>query len=312
MTFIILTFLAYLCIFLFGMTMMKVGFRHLAGKFIEGIIEKLTKQPINGLIIGAIATMMLQSSSAVTVIAIGLTASGLLRFPNTVGIILGANIGTTATIEIASFHVGYIQYIFLVLGLLLMIHPIKKCFAVGACLFGIGCLFTSMHGFNQMAEPLFKLSSVQHILILSDQNYLIAILTGTLLSAVLQSSSATTLITMAFLNHGALSIGSAIAVTFGANIGTCVTAYIASLGNPWEAKWTAYTHFLFNVLGVILFYPFIDLLADITMKLSPSTEFQLAHSGVLFNLITALLALPFANVYGRWVENKQKTKHVIE
>lgn len=299
---IISSFVIYITIFLFGMTVMRIGLKSVAGEHIERWIRKFTDHPIKGLIVGIIATMLIQSSSAVLVLAIGLTAAGMMKFHQTIGLILGANIGTTITGEIATIDIAYSHLVLLFLGVILILLPNQTLFSLGTISFGLGCLFTAMLGFNSLASPLKELVSVNTVLTLSNTFPLIAILVGTIFTSIIQSSSAATVITMGFMNEQLLSLHSAIAILLGANIGTCVTALIASIGTNWQSRWTAYTHVMFNVAGVILFYPFITHLANAAMYLANAPDVQLAHATVIFNTLSALVALPFATRIGKWVE----------
>lgn len=303
------SFIIYIAIFLFGMTVMKIGLQSLAEERLKKVIELATNHPYKGFLIGIAATMILQSSSAVTVIAVGLTAVRLMTFPQTIGIILGANIGTTITGEIAAIHLDHLNLILLLIGVACLFLPHQKLFCLGTCLFGLGCLFTAMNGFNRLSAPLQTFTPIKAVLLMANDHHISAVIAGALFTAVIQSSSATTLVAMGFLNHHALTIASAIAVTLGANIGTCITAYLASLGSSWEARWTSYTHIAFNFLGVVLFLPFIDLLASTVAYFTDSIPLQLAHAGVIFNVVTALLALPFASKYGKWIEQRHGIKN---
>ncbi|WKB36899.1 Na/Pi symporter [Terrilactibacillus sp. S3-3] len=161
-----------------------------------------------------------------------------------------------------------------------------------------------MNGFSRLSVPLERSAFIQHILNTANDHFLYAVIFGTLFTMIIQSSSATTLIAMGFLDYGTLTLPSAVAIMLGSNIGTCSATYLAAIGSSWPSKWTAYTHILFNILGVVLFIPFIDLLVELARLLTSSSRLQLAHSSVIFNLSTALLALPFAGRFGIWVGGK--------
>ncbi|MFT8870996.1 MAG: Na/Pi symporter [Sporolactobacillus sp.] len=298
----VLLFLLYILLFLFGMGVMTGGMHQIVGRRMRSTLERTADTPLKGLLIGTAASMLLQSSSAVTIITVGLIGARAMRFSQSVGIILGANIGTTVTGEIAALPLGSMHYLFLGAGLLIMVMPFKKSISIGSFFFGIGCLFASMHGFSQLAEPLVSSPFIRDLLIDANGSLFYAVIVGTLFAAIIQSSSATMLVCMGFLDHHILSLPAAIAIMFGSNIGTCLTTYIASLGAGREARWSAYTHILFNVLSVILFFPFIASLADWSLVIAGSGKVALAHTSVLFNLMTALVALPLAGPFGRWVE----------
>lgn len=266
----------------------------------------MTDHPIKGLIVGTLSTALLQSSSLVTVIVISLTMTGLLQFRQTIGIILGANIGTTVTGLIATFDIGELKFILLAFGIFLIFLPFQRTFVIGTVLFGIGCIFISMDGFNKLAEPLQSVEVINNILLMVNHSIGASLLFGALFSTLCQSSSATILIAMGFINHGSLALDSAICIMIGANIGTCTTALIACIDSTSAARWTAYTHTLFNLFGAILFVPFISLFTSFILTFVSEPDSQLAYSSIIFNIITALLALPFANLYGQWVERRLK------
>ncbi|WP_010632224.1 Na/Pi symporter [Sporolactobacillus vineae] len=298
----IVVFILYLLLFLLGMGIMTGAMNRLAGKKLQHSLERAADTPFKGLCLGTLASMLLQSSSAVTIITVGLIGTGSMRFSQSIGIILGANIGTTVTGEIAALPVQKLDYIFFAAGFILMCLPFKRGFSVGSMLIGIGCLFASMSGFRSLAEPLAASPFVRELLTGANESLLYSVVIGIFFSAIIQSSSATLLVCMGFLDAGMLSLSSAIAIMFGSNIGTCLTTYIASLGTGKAGRWTAYTHILFNILSVAVFFPFIYPLADFSMMLAGNSRTALAHTSVLFNLVTAILAVPLAAPYGRWVE----------
>ncbi|MFT8362087.1 MAG: Na/Pi symporter [Sporolactobacillus sp.] len=298
----VLLFLLYIFLFLLGMGVMTGGMHHLIGSRMRTTLQRAADTPMKGLLIGTLASMLLQSSSAVTIITVGLISARAIRFSQSVGIILGANIGTTLTGEIAALPLSSLHYIFFAIGLFLMILPIRKLFSIGSFFFGLGCLFASMHGFSSLAEPLTQSPFIRDLIVDANGSMFYAVLVGTLFSAIIQSSSATMLVCMGFLDHQILSLPAAIAIMFGSNIGTCLTTYIASLGAGREARWTAYTHILFNVFSVVLFFPFIYYLSDLSLAIAGSGKVALAHTSVIFNLITAFISIPLAAPFGRWVE----------
>ncbi|TGA99577.1 Na/Pi cotransporter family protein [Sporolactobacillus shoreae] len=301
----IIVFVLYVLLFLLGMGIMSSAMHHLAGRRMRDTLQRAARTPLKGLTIGTLASMLLQSSSAVTIITVGLIGAHAMSFSQSVGIILGANIGTTVTGEIAALPVGSLHYVFFGAGVILMCLPFRQSFSIGSFLLGIGCLFASMAGFSSLAEPLAGSSFIRDLLVDANGSLIYAVVVGTLFSAIIQSSSATMLVCMGFLDHNILTLPAAIAIMFGSNIGTCVTTYIASLGTGRQGRWTAYTHILFNVLSVVIFFPFIHPLANLSMMIAGDGRTALAHTSVIFNLITALLAVPLAEPYGRWVEKNR-------
>ncbi|GGE47226.1 hypothetical protein GCM10011391_27560 [Pullulanibacillus camelliae] len=298
------TFIIYITIFLFGMTVMKIGFKNVAEHRLKHILRIMTDRPLKGIIVGAAATALLQSSSVVTVIIISMTAAGLLSFRQTVGIILGANIGTTITGFIATFNPGQLTFILLALGILLLFLPFQKTFVFGTVSFGIGCVFISMDGFNALAEPLKSIGIIDTILHTANHSNVSSLIFGIIFAGIIQSSSATLLIAMGFLNNDTLQLVAAICIMLGANIGTSTTALIASIHSTVSARWVAYTHALFNLFGSLLILPFLNAFTHLIQSIASAPDRQLAYASFLFNLLSTIVALPFVNKYAHWAEKR--------
>ncbi|MGD6991488.1 Na/Pi symporter [Sutcliffiella horikoshii] len=301
--FSIITLLAvYLAIFLIGMTVMRSGLLQLSEKRTKGYLTKFTDMPWKGLLIGILITGLLQSSSAVMVITVGLVAAGYLTFYQSIGIMLGSNIGSTFITELITIDISQLIFPMLIIGFLFLFSKKKLPFSFGSSIFGLGCLFVAMNGFESLAIPLAGFPSVQDMLAMTNDHHLFGVGIGTLLTAIIQSSSATTGISMSFLNNDLLSLPAGIAIMLGANIGTCVTAFLASIGSIREAKLTAYAHIWLNVIGVAVFFPWIPWLSGLVSMLASSADVQLAHSSLIFNVISSALALPFVRPFARFVE----------
>ncbi|WP_027725041.1 Na/Pi symporter [Tuberibacillus calidus] len=299
---LISTFIIYITIFFFGMTVMRIGMLNASEDRLKMYLYRVTDKPIKGLFFGMILTAAMQSSSAVTVIAIGLVSAKLISFQQTIGVILGSNIGTTVTGEIATIDLGSHFWVLLVLGVVLMFLPYQKAFVAGTFSFGLGSLFCAMNGFQSLAGPVENLASMRTILDAVNHSLALAIIVGCVFTAIIQSSAATQLLVMGLATADLLTLPASFAIVLGANIGTCMTALLAALPSGKPARYTAYTHTLFNFLGVLLFYPILPIFADGVAKVSRAPDQAIAHMSVLFNVITAFLALPFANSYGRWVD----------
>lgn len=283
---------------------MKIGVKSLTGEKLQDVLLRMTDHPVKGILVGFFATGLLQSSSAVMVIAVGLAAGGLIHFRQTLGVMIGANIGTTLTGEIASINFGDYFLIFLVVGVVMLTIPKQKVFCVGAILFGLGCLFTAMNGFTSLSEPLQELTAIEKVIKASNEHWTVASLIGILFTAIIQSSSAATLVAMGFVQNNGISLEAGMAFIIGANIGTCVTALLASIGSNWQARWTAYAHVLYNILGSIILFPFIPGMIYLSSTLSSVPAVQLAHASVIFNLLSGMLALPFLNRFGSYVHTR--------
>lgn len=302
----IVLFIFFIFIFMFGLTIMRGGLNRLANDQLKEKLVLLTNSPFKGLLIGILITAILQSSSAVMVITIGFVSAGLLTFRNSIGIMLGANIGTTVTAELMTIQVGELSLPIVIIGMIFLLLPNQTTFKVGTALVGIGCMFVAMKGFTSLASSVYSYPIVKSTLLYTNHNDLAGILLGTLISAIIHSSSAVIGIVMGFLHNQHVSINAAISIMLGANIGTCFTAILASIGTTTEAKWAAYAHIWLNVFGVILFIPLISLLGRVVSSLSPLLDTQLAHASVIFNLTCSLIALPLVPVFANFIMSTYK------
>ncbi|MCJ7841830.1 Na/Pi symporter [Lederbergia sp. NSJ-179] len=287
--------------FLLGMTWMRMGLFHLSGSNMENWLQKFTNSPFMGMLAGIGMTAILQSSSAVTVIAVGLVSARILTFPQTTGIILGTNIGTTVTLEFLTFDLNHLIIPFIIAGILLQFFKNTKLKSCGYIFLGIAIIFAAMNGFEILAKSIEDVPIMQRLIGLMKGNIAISFLTGTFLTAIIQSSTAMTGIAMTFLTSGTFDLNTGIAIMIGANIGTCATALLASIGAGNEARLTAYAHIWLNLAGALLFLPFISVLGHVSSVLSDAPDMQLAHASVLYNTACSLLALPFAKKFGQFI-----------
>ena len=296
-------FLFALCIglFIFGMTIIRFGLFNLSAKNLKYYLAKLTSTPLKGMLTGTIATALLQSSAAVMVITIGFISSRMMTFPQSIGIILGTNVGTTFKTELITIDIDQAIVPLAIIGALFMFFTNKKVRSIGMLFLGISAVFSAMKGFELFAKPLTSVPVVKDLLLSLNESIFLSIAAGAILTAIIQSSTAMTGIAMGFLSAGLLQLDAGIAVVFGANIGTCITAVIASIGGGHEARLAAYAHVWLNVLGVLLFTPLIPYLAEWAPYLAQAKDVQLAHISVLFNVAVSLLALPFATKFGYFI-----------
>ncbi|CAH0347053.1 Na/Pi symporter [Bacillus sp. CECT 9360] len=297
----LILFVIYICVFLAGMAVLRIGLFNLSGKSMTAFLSKVTNTPMKGFIFGALITGLLQSSSAVMVMTVGLVSAGSLTFPQTIGIILGSNVGSTLTTEFMTFSVERWIVPGVVGGALLWLVPKVVCKSIGTSIIGLSAIFAAMNGFKQMAGPISAFPFIQNLLHSMEQYTLLAVLTGIAVTAIIHSSSATIGISMSFLSSDELSVYAAIAIMLGSNIGTCITGYMASLGSGEEAKFTAYAHIWLNVLGVFLFFPLIHQLEGSAAYFTEDKAKQLAHASVLFNVITSIIVLPFSRQFARFI-----------
>ncbi|HEU5139877.1 MAG TPA: Na/Pi symporter [Bacillales bacterium] len=295
-------FAVLIAVFVFGITVMRLGLESMSKRHIQTILLKMTDRPWKSFLIGIGLTALIQSSSAVMIITIGLLAAGIIRFKQTIGIILGANVGTTITVEMITLDISdpAILIGLLVFGAGLLFFRSQWLFSSGCVLFGLGAVFTSINGLEELAEPLANLKWIHHLLLITNNNHLAGAAVGSVFTAIIQSSSAATAIAMAFVNKGQLSLEAGVAIVLGANIGTCFTAWLASFRANLEAKLASYAHIGLNVAGVILFLPFINFVSEMAVNLSSVPSAQLAHISVLFNVFCSLAALPFTDRIARF------------
>jgi phosphate:Na+ symporter len=299
---IVIPFSVGIAIFLFGMQIMRVGLENTARDKLKDMLTRFTKTPTHGFLTGTIITILMQSSSAVTVITIGLTNARLLSFPQALGVILGTNIGTTFTTQIIALNIyEYALPIFLI-GCILWFIPIHSFRCLGLTLAGFGCIFIGMQAMQYVAEPIQQTGIFRELVLKGAENSVLGVLIGTAMTATIQSSTATTAITMTFISDHLIPLTMAIAIVLGSNIGTCVTALIASTGGNTASLRVAWSHIILNVAGVILFIPLIGILALITTMMTQHPQTQVAHAQTIFNVICSLAVLPFAHLFARFIE----------
>ena len=285
---IILNLLCGLLIFLYGMRQMSHALKSLAGDKLKTIFKTTITSPYKGALLGAIFTALVQSSSAITVLVVGLVDSGLMSLLQATGVIMGANLGTTVTTQLITLNLtDFIPY-FICVGTCIIVCFKKRPFhQIGYFLFSFGLLFLGLQMVKTAMSPI-----VESTLFL-----ILCLLLGMSITFLIQSSSASTAILISLVSTGAISLYTAIPILFGHEIGTCMTAILSSLGGNTAGKQAALIHFTFNLVGTLLFLPFISLLIDFTATFSPSPERQIANAQLVFNLVTVLLFLPFSKYF---------------
>lgn len=304
-----------LALFLYGMEQMANALKAVAGERMKVVLAKLTTNRFMGAITGAFVTAVIQSSSVTTVLVVGFISAGLMSMSQSIGIIMGANIGTTVTAQIVAFKVTKYAMLMISLGFgALFFSKKEKLKQYGAMLMGLGLIF---FGMGIMSDAMSPLRSYQPFLdlMVRMENPLIGILIAAAFTALVQSSSATTGIVIVMASQGFISLPAGIALAFGANIGTCVTALLASIGKPREAVRAAMVHIMFNLAGVLVWIAFIPNLAEFVMLVSPvsqhlpeaarlaaDTPRQIANAHTIFNLANTLLFIGFIGTFARVVE----------
>jgi len=292
-----------LAFFLYGMDKMSTGMKSTAGNKMRSILASLTKNRIIALIVGAFVTTVIQSSSATTVMLVSFVQAGLLTFAQSLGVILGADIGTTITAQMIAFKLTDYALLMVAGGFLLrMFGKTEKTKAIGDIILGFGILFFGMKLMSDVMKPLRTYPAF--INLMKDmENPLMGIFVGAAFTAVVQSSSATTGVLIVLAQQGLISLEAGIPVILGANIGTCVTAVLAGIGTSREAKRVAIAHVMFKVVGVCLFIFWIPQFADIIRamaeKFGSGTARQLANAHTIFNVSLGLFFLPFINLFSK-------------
>lgn len=291
-----------LALFLFGMHLMSEGLESVAGSGMKKILEKLTSNRFVGVLVGAGITAVIQSSSATTVMVVGFVNSRLMTLNQAVWVIMGANIGTTITGQLIALDAGVVAPIFALIGVVMCVFVKKPIInRYGNIIAGLGILFIGMNIMSGSMVPL-RSSPGAVALLTKFDNPFVAILAGAAFTAVVQSSSASIGILQALASAGLIPVSDAVFVLFGQNIGTCVTALIASLGSSRAAKRATLIHLTFNVGGTLLFgficafTPFAELIASLTPD-NPSM--QIANMHTVFNVSTTLILLPFGTLLSR-------------
>ena len=314
-----------LALFLFGMEQMADSLKAVAGERMKIILAKLTTNRFMGAITGAFVTAIIQSSSVTTVLVVGFITAGLMSMAQSIGIIMGANIGTTITAQIVAFKVTKFALLMVAVGFgMLFTSKQEKIKQYGGMLMGLGLVF---FGMGVMSEAMSPLRSYQPFLDLmrSMENPLIGILVAAGFTGLIQSSSATTGIVIVMATQGFITLEAGIALAFGANIGTCVTAMLAAIGKPREAVRAAVVHVLFNVFGVLLWISFIPHLAEFVAWFSPAhpelagtdrlaaeAPRQIANAHTVFNIANTLIFIGFTSQFARLVEKLVPDKPVKE
>lgn len=292
----VLALLGGLALFLYGMQMMSTGLEAAAGNRMKSILEKLTSNRVKGVLVGAAITAVIQSSSATTVMVVGFVNSGLMTLKQAVWVIMGANIGTTITGQLIALDIGAIAPLFAIAGVgAIMFIKSEKVHHISSIFAGLGILFMGMDMMGAAMSPL-KESEAFISLMTKFDNPLLGILVGALFTAVIQSSSASVGILQALASTGMIPLSSAVFVLFGQNIGTCITAVLASIGMKVNAKRTTVIHLLFNIIGTVLFTVICLVTPYVTWieAMTPGDPVaQIANAHTVFNIVTTLLLLPF-------------------
>ncbi|MBF0621676.1 MAG: Na/Pi cotransporter family protein [Magnetococcales bacterium] len=302
-----------LAIFLYGMEKMSTSLKLVAGERMKTILAKLTVNRIMGMMTGAFVTAIIQSSSVTTVLLVGFVSAELMTLAQAIGVIFGANIGTTITAQVIAFKVTKYALWMITSGFLVVaVGKNEKTRQYGHLLLGLGMVFFGMGLMSEAMQPLRSFPPFMDLM-QTVSNPLVGVAVAAGFTALVQSSSATTGVILALAMQGLVSLEGGIALTLGANIGTCVTAGLASIGKPREAVRVAIAHTTFNVMGAFLVVGFIPWFADLVRHISPvhpeltgleqlaaEVPRQVANAHTIFNLTMAVVFLPFTGLIARF------------
>ena len=286
-------------LFLYAIKLISDSLQLVAGERMRNIIGMFTKTPLLGVILGAGVTVVIQSSSATTVMTVSFVEAGLMSLTQAIGVIMGANIGTTVTGQILAFKIKDFAYLFVMVGIVLMFVCKSKTWKhTGEGLFGFGLLFIGM---QTMESSMAFLKSRQDIFLMFAHNPLLGLAAGAGLTLLVQSSSATVGLTIALGTQGLLPLEAAIPIIFGDNVGTTITAVLAAMGTGRAARQAAASHVMFNLIGVCVWMPLMPFYIGFIEASSSSIGHQIANAHSLFNICNTLLFLPFVRPFAAFV-----------
>ena len=283
-------------LFLYGMNLMGDGLQKSAGSKLKRIIELLTSNVIMGVLVGMVVTMVIQSSSATTVMVVGFVNAGIMSLTQAIGVIMGANIGTTITAQLVSLDVDFLAPVALGIGIVIYMFSNKpKHKNIAEILIGFGILFTGMDFMKEAVKPLAGYQGFTDMLLSFGHHPILGVLMGFAITAIVQSSSASMGMLIALASQGLIPITAALPILYGENIGTCVTSLISSIGASRNARRAAIMHLTFNVLGSMIFMFILSkpIVAIVTAIDPIDAARQIANAHTLFNILNVIVLLPF-------------------
>ncbi|EJX2681929.1 Na/Pi cotransporter family protein [Clostridioides difficile] len=296
---IIISLMGGLGLFLYGMNLMGEGLQKSAGTKLKKIIKLLTSNLFMGVLVGTGVTAVIQSSSATTVMVVGFVNAGIMTLKQAIGVIMGANIGTTVTAQLVSFDLTGMAPVALGVGIILYLFGNKpRIKNIAEILIGFGILFTGMDFMKMAVEPLRDYQGFTDLLVTFGRYPLLGLLLGFGITAIIQSSSASMGMLVALAAEGLVPLSAALPILYGQNIGTCVTSLLSSIGANKNARRAAMMHLIFNVLGTVIFLIFLNkpVVSMVTSWDPSNVARQIANTHTLFNIISVLILLPFTNL----------------
>ena len=314
-----------LALFLYGMEKMTDGLKAAAGEQMKILLGKLTRNAVSGALTGALVTAVIQSSSVTTVLVVGFVSAGLMTLVQSVGVIFGANVGTTMTAQIVAFNVTAAALPLIIVGFgMNFIAKEGKARHYGNMFMGLGLIFYGMAAMGEAMSPLRSDPGFIELM-QSMERPLLGMLVGALFTALVQSSSATIGLAVVMATQGLVTLPAGIAIVFGAKIGTCITALLAAMGKPRDALRAAAVHVLYNLLGALLWVAFIDQLAALAIYVSPEhlelegeermltvVPRQIANAATIWATANMIIFLPFAGLFATMARKLVPDKEVVE
>jgi len=291
-----------LAIFLYGMQIAGDALQRVLGNRLKEMIAALTRNRFMGLGLGAVVTFILQSSSAMTVMLVGFANAGIMNLSQSLALILGSTVGTTFTVQLIAFRVTDLAFLFTGIGFFwTMVAGKSGSRYIGQSILGFGLIFVGMKIMSDTMAPLRSDQLIKDILLGLSGSPGLSVVISAAFTALIQSSAATIGIAIALGSQGAMPLPVAVAMIFGANIGTTTTGLLASVGASTEAKRIAVVHLIFKVLGVALFFPFMRPFADLVARTAVTPSHQIANAHTIFNATSALLLIPFTGFFAKLI-----------
>jgi len=301
---IVFGLLGGLAIFVYALQSMGAGMQKVAGKRAHRVLEALTSVPVVGVLVGALVTVVVQSSTLVTVMVVGFVNAAMMNLKQAVSVIMGANIGTTLTAQLAAFRITEFWALLAAVGFIAyFVFKRKSIKNTGYIIFTIGLLLLGIGLMSQAMAPLRFNPVFQNMMVTLSVNPLLALLAGFLFTALIQSSTAATVLIVAMATQDLISLQAALPLILGTNIGTCVTAVLASLGTTLSARRAAAAHVLFNTMGALIFLIFLAQFEMLIVAISPAGDVarQAANAHMLFSVISTLIFLPLITPFVKLV-----------
>jgi len=304
-----------LALFIFGLERLSSSLQKLASNKLKAVINIISKNPWAGVLAGVGITAIIQSSSATSVMSVGFVNAGLMTLRQAIGIIMGANLGTTVTAQIISLKVSMITFPLIIAGFLTFFIGKRRVIKnTGIAIIGIGILFLGMNIMTDAFVPLKDSDTFKNLLLTFGKNPFLGLLIGVVTTSIVQSSSATIGLLIAMASQGLIGIEAAIPILIGDNIGTCVTAMFASIGTTITAKRAAFSHLMFNIFGTIIFFILIYVfrLQNLIISISgDSVPRQIANMHTMFNFITLIILLPMIGFFEKVITKIFPGKDVV-